>query len=171
MTDFKGVIVASIEPKTLGNFLEGQIHPKFNGDIAFMDRNGTIIYTQNQTFIGKDYFGNEFQSYLKSILKDKDIEFNSIINKALNSESGLEEFNFENSNTTIVYEAVTGPEINNNYEYNNRIGTLFITIPHTLVGDVASLIDNQQITNFSIIALIAAIAMIIAVVLLRWNKI
>ena len=64
-TSFKGVIVASIEPKTLGNFLEGQIHPKFNGDIAFMDRNGTIIYTQNQTFIGKDYFGNEFQSYLK----------------------------------------------------------------------------------------------------------
>ena len=36
-----------------------------------MDRNGTIIYTQNQTFIGQEYFGNEFQSYLKSILKDK----------------------------------------------------------------------------------------------------
>ena len=170
-TSFKGVIVASIEPKILGNFLEGQIHPKFNGDIAFMDRNGTIIYTQNQTFIGKDYFGNEFQSYLKSILKDKDTEFNSIIHKALNSETGLEEFNFENSSTTIVYDAVTGPEINNQYDYDNRIGTLFITIPHTLVGDVASLIDNQQITNFSIIALIAAIAMFMAVVLLRWNKI
>ena len=170
-TSFKGVIVASIEPKILGNFLEGQIHPKFNGDIAFMDRNGTIIYTQNQTFIGKDYFGNEFQSYLKSILKDKDTEFNSIINKALNSETGLEEFNFENSSTTIAYNTVTVPETYNQYDYNNRIGTLFITIPHTLVGDVASLIDNQQITNFSIIALIAAIAMIMAVVLLRWNKI
>ena len=48
---------------------------------------------------------------------------------------------------------------------------MFITIPHTLAGDVASLIDNQQITNFSIIALIAAIAMVIAFVLLRWNKI
>ena len=55
-TAFKGVIVASIEAKTLGNFLEGQIHPEFNGEITFIDRNGTIIYTQNQTYIGKDYF-------------------------------------------------------------------------------------------------------------------
>ena len=66
---------------------------------------------------------------------------------------------------------MASPQINNNYEYDNRIGTLFITIPHTLAGDVASLIDSQQINNFSIIALIAAIAMVIAVVLLRWNKI
>ena len=170
LTDFKGVMVASIAAKTLGDFLEGQIHPKFDGDIAFMDRDGTIIYTQNQTFIGKDYFGNEFQSYLKSILKDKDVQFNSIIKKALNSESGLDEFNFENSSTTIAYDRVTGLKINENGEINSNIGTLFITIPHTLAGDVASLIDNQKITNFSIIALIAAIASAIAIMLLRWNK-
>ena len=170
LTDFKGVIVASIAAKTLGNFLEGQIHPKFNGDIAFMDRDGTIIYTQNQTYIGKNIFGNEFQSYLKSILKDKAAEFNNIINKALSSESGLDEFNFENTSTTIVYEAVTDIRINESDEFDNSIGTLFITIPHTLAGDVASIIDNQKITNFSIIALIAAIASAIAVMLLKWNK-
>jgi signal transduction histidine kinase len=171
LTNFKGVIVASTEPKTLGSFLEGQIHPKFNGDIAFMDRNGTIIYTQNQTYIGKNIFGNEFQSYLKSILKGKAAEFNNIINEALSSESGLNEFNFENTSTTIAYEAVTGLKINETGDFDNSIGTLFITIPHTLAGDVASIIDNQKITNFSIIALIAAIAMVIAFVLLRWNKI
>jgi signal transduction histidine kinase len=171
LTNFKGVIVASVEPKTLGSFLEGQIHPKFNGDIAFMDRNGTIIYTQNQTYIGKNIFGNEFQSYLKSILKGKAAEFNNIINEALSSESGLNEFNFENTSTTIAYEAVTGLKINETGDFDNSIGTLFITIPHTLAGDVASIIDNQKITNFSIIALIAAIAMVIAFVLLRWNKI
>jgi signal transduction histidine kinase len=171
LTNFKGVIVASVEPKTLGSFLEGQIHPKFNGDIAFMDRNGTIIYTQNQTYIGKNIFGNEFQSYLKSILKGKAAEFNNIINEALSSESGLNEFNFENTSTTIAYEAVTGLKINETGDFDNSIGTLFITIPHTLAGDVASIIDNQKITNFSIIALIAAIAMVIAFMLLRWNKI
>jgi signal transduction histidine kinase len=170
LTDFKGVIVASIAAKTLGNFLEGQIHPKFNGDIAFMDRDGIIIYTQNQTYIGKNVFGNEFQSYLKSILKGKAAEFNNIINKALSSESGLDEFNFENTSTTIAYEAVTSIRINESDEFDNSIGTLFITIPHTLAGDVASIIDNQKITNFSIIALIAAIASAIAVMLLKWNK-
>jgi signal transduction histidine kinase len=169
-THFKGVMVASVEAKTLGKFLEAQIHPKFDSDIAFMDRNGTIIYTQNQTFIGKDYFGNEFQSYLKSILKDKDAEFNNIIKKALNSEHGLDEFNFENTSTTIAYDRVTGLKINENGQIINNIGTLFITIPHTLAGDVASLIDNQKIINFSIIALIAAIASAIAIMLLRWNK-
>ncbi|WP_415310200.1 sensor histidine kinase [Candidatus Nitrosocosmicus sp. FF01] len=47
---------------------------------------------------------------------------------------------------------------------------MFITIPHTLASDVASIIDSQRTTNFSIIASIAAIASVIAVVLLRWNK-
>ena len=55
------------------------------------------IYSKSNLYWSKSDFGNEFQSYLKSILKDKDTEFNSIINRALNSESGVEEFNFENS--------------------------------------------------------------------------
>ena len=171
LTSFNGIVVASIEAKTLGNFLEGQIHPKFGGNVGFIDRDGTIIYSQNQTFIGKNYFEEEFQSYLKSVLKDKEEGFNKIINKSLNLDSGIEEFSFENTSTTIAYEAVNGPNvINNNDEYKSRIGTLFITIPHTLASDVASLIDNQQIANFSIIALIAAIATGIAVMLLRWNE-
>jgi signal transduction histidine kinase len=168
---FKGVVVASIETQNLGNFLESEIHPKFNSDIAFMDRNATIIYTQNQTFIGKNYFGNDFQSYIKAILKDKVSEFNTIINKSLLLKSGLDEFNFENTSTTIAYEAVEGPDINVNGESDNRIGTLFITVPHTLVGDVASLIDNQTITNFSIIGIIVGISTIISLLLLRWNSV
>jgi signal transduction histidine kinase len=169
-TSFKGVIVASIAAKTLGNYLEGQVHPKFNGDIAFVDRNGTIIYTQNQTYIGKNFFENEFQSYLESVLKGKSAEFNNIISKALDSESGLSEFNFENTSTTIAYDGVAGLKINENGQLNNNIGTLFITIPHTLAGEVASLIDNQQITNFFIIAVIAVIASALAIMLLRWNN-
>jgi signal transduction histidine kinase len=170
-TSFNGVVVASIEAKTLGNFLEEQVHPKFGGGVGFIDRDGAIIYSQNQTFIGKNYFGEEFQSYLKSVLKDREEGFNKIINKSLNSESGLDEFNFENTSTTIAYEAVTGPSINNNDEHQNRIGTLFITIPHTLAADVGSLIDNQKITNFLTIVLIAAIVTALVILLLRWNKI
>ena len=62
---FKGVVVASIAAKTLGNFLESQMHPKFNGELGFVDRDGTIIYSDNQTFIGKNYFGEEFQSFMR----------------------------------------------------------------------------------------------------------
>ena len=64
---FKGVVVASITAKTLGRFLESQLHPKFNGEIGFLDRDGPIIYSPNQTFIGKDYFGPEFQTFHENL--------------------------------------------------------------------------------------------------------
>jgi len=174
---FKGVVVSAIAAEKLGNFLKSQIHPKFTGDIGFIDRNGTIINTSNRSFIGKNYFGDEFQSYLKSILKDKEEGFNNIINRAFVSESGVEQFHFENTSTTVAYEAVFTPKFsslyninNNNNNNNNRIGTLFITVPNTLAEDVISLINNQKITNFSIIVIIIAIATIAALVLLRWNR-
>ena len=101
--------MASIAAKTLGSFLESQLHPKFNGEIGFLDRDGTIIYSPNQTFIGKDYFGAEFQSFMKTSLKDNAERFNNIIRKALVAESGVDEFSFENSTTTIAYQAVIVP--------------------------------------------------------------
>ena len=42
-SSFNGVIVASIAAKSFGNFLESQIHPKFDGNIGFIDRNNTTI--------------------------------------------------------------------------------------------------------------------------------
>ena len=168
-SSFKGVVVAAISAKKFGNFLEEQKHLKFNGDISFLDRNGTIIHTGNKTYIGKNYFGNDFQSYLKSALKGQEEEFNKIINKSFLSQSGVEQFNFENTNTTIAYESVWGPRISNN-DYNYRIGTLFITVPNTLAEDVTSLVKNQTFTNFTIIGIIVAISMLTAILLLRWNK-
>ena len=167
-TSFKGVVVASIAAKTLGNFLESQLHPKFNGEIGFLDRDGTIIYSPNQTFIGKDYFGPEFQSFMKTSLKDNEERFNNIIHKALATESGVDEFSFENSTTTIAYQAVLVP---GSQGQENRIGTLFITVPHTLAGDVIGLINAQNLVNFTIILGIASIAIIVTIILLRWNQI
>ena len=135
--------MASIAAKTLGSFLESQLHPKFNGEIGFLDRDGTIIYSPNQTFIGKDYFGAEFQSFMKTSLKDNEERFNNIIRKALAAESGVDEFSFENSTTTIAYQAVIVP---GSQGQENRIGTLFITVPHTLAGDVIGLINTQNIS-------------------------
>ena len=165
---FKGVVVASIAAKTLGSFLESQVHPKFNGEIGFIDRDGTIIYSSNQTFIGKDYFGEEFQSFIKTSLKGNEEGFNNIIRKAITAESGVDEFNFENSTTTIAYQAVTIPS---SQGQNNRIGTLFITVPHTLAGDVIGLINTQNLVSFAIIFAIAFISIIVAIILLRWNRI
>ena len=165
---FKGVVVASIAAKTLGSFLESQLHPKFNGEIGFLDRDGTIIYSPNQTFIGKDYFGAEFQSFMKTSLKDNEEKFNNIIRKALVAESGVDEFSFENSTTTIAYQSVIVP---GSPGQENRIGTLFITVPHTLAADVTSLITTQNLVNFAIIFAIVSVSIIVAIILIRWNRI
>ena len=48
---FKGVVVASIAAKTLGSFLESQLHPKFNGEIGFLDRDWDHnIFTQSNLY-------------------------------------------------------------------------------------------------------------------------
>ena len=74
-----------------------------------------------------------------------------------------------NTNTTIAYDGIVGLKFNENGQSSNHIDTIFITIPHILAGDVASLIDNQQITNFFIIFVIAIIATVVAIMLLQWN--
>ena len=105
---------------------------------------------------------------MKTSLKDNEERFNNIIRKALGAESGVDEFNFENSTTTIAYQAVIVP---GSQGQENRIGTLFITVPHTLAGDVIGLINTQNLVNFAIIFAIASISIIVAIILLRWNRV
>jgi signal transduction histidine kinase len=166
----EGVVFASVETKMLGRFLEDQIHPKFPGDVTFVDRNGTILYTQNQTLIGEGIFGKEFQKTVNLILKDKAVEFNSIIRNAMNSYSGLDEFAFGNNVTTIAYDPVVTvgkKDVDTPY----RIGTVFIAAPHTLAEDVVSYINLQNSLAFIIIAIIVAISFVSAILLLKWNRV
>jgi signal transduction histidine kinase len=101
-------------------------------------------------------------------MKDREEDFNSIINHALISKNGVQDFAFGQNTTTIAYQAVN---ILTNEGENNRIGTLFITFPHTLAIDVVTLIDSLIIVNFSIIFVIASISLIVSITLLRWNRI
>ena len=77
--------------------------------------------------------------------------------KTLVAESGVDEFSFENSTTTIAYQSVIVP---GSPGQENRIGTLFITVPHTLAADVTSLITTQNLVNFAIIFAIVSISII-----------
>lgn len=165
---FEGAIVASIETKMLGKYLEGQIHPNFSGEVTFVDRNGTILYTKNQTVIGEKISDQGFQKTVQAVLKNKTNEFNTIILKAMHTESGMNEFQLENNLTTIAYNSVSvaeGSEINS----SNRIGTLFITAPHTLAEDVTSLINVYSFVSLFTISVIVAISFIVAILLLKWN--
>ena len=88
--------------------------------------------------------------------------------KLFAAESGVDEFKLLEFSTTIAYQGVMVP---GSQGQENRIGTLFITVPHTLAGDVIGLIITQNLVSFAIIFSIASISVIVTIILLRWNRI
>ena len=162
-TIFKGVIVAAIRTDTLGNFVKNQIPPGFESNIGLVDKNGIILYTTNQTYIGKDYFGEEFQSSLSAILSPKELgDINNILQRSLQGSPGTEDITIAGQTTTIAYRPVmiTG----------EHFLTLYITSPHQLTGSVNLAIDQQRYFNLVIIGSIGALAVGIACLILTWNR-
>ena len=162
-TVFKGVIVAGIRTDTLGNFVKNQIPPGFESNIGLVDKNGIILYTTNQTYIGKNYFGEEFQSSLSAILSPNELgDLNNILQRSLQGSPGTEDITIAGQTTTIAYRPVM---IN-----GEHLLTLYITSPHQLTGSVNLVIDQQRYFNLVIIGSIGALAVGIACLILTWNR-
>src|ERR687895_220402 len=162
-TVFKGVIVAAIRTDTLGNFVKNQIPPDFESNIGLVDKNGIILYTTNQTYIGKNYFGGEFQPTLSVLLSPNELAaLNDVIKRSLQGSPGTEDITLTGQTTTIAYRPVmiTG----------EHLLTLYTTSPHQLTGSVNLAIDQQRYFNLVIIGSIGALAVGIAFLILTWNK-
>jgi hypothetical protein len=162
-TVFKGVIVAGIRTDMLGNFVKNQIPLGFESNVGLVDKNGIILYTSNQTYIGKDYFGGEFQSTLSGLLSPNDlVALNDIVRRSLQGNPGTQDITAGGQTTTIAYAPVT---IN-----GEHLLTLYITSPHQLTGNVSLLIDQQRTFNIILVVVIAAVAAGIAFLVLMSNK-
>src|SRR5918994_6285033 len=72
---FEGVIVAALRATDIGKFLQAELLKEFPNTAGLIDRNGVILYSQNQSYIGKNYFGNEFQSIIPAAIRN---DFNAI---------------------------------------------------------------------------------------------
>ena len=163
LTDFRGVVVAGIRTDILGNFIKNQIPPGFESNVGLVDKNSIILYTTNQTFIGKNYFGAEFQSTLTDLLLPNEVDaLNEIINRSLQGSPGTEDITARGQPTTIAYTPIT---IN-----GEHLMTLYITSPHLLTGNVSSLIDQQRNFNIVTIVVISAVAAGITFLILMSNK-
>src|SRR5687767_7181787 len=82
---FEGVIVAAFRATDIGKFLQTELLEEFPNTAGLMDKNGVILYSQNQSYIGKNYFGNEFQSILPIAIRN---DFNAIIERSLEGRTG-----------------------------------------------------------------------------------
>ena len=156
---FKGVVVAGIDIRTLGKFLQNEISPEFASNVGLMDKNGVILYARNQSLIGKDYLGKDFQSVIPSEIKE---QYNAILKRSLENKANAEDVTIDNEMTTISYQPVL-------IEGKN-LWTLFISSPHNLASNVGSVIEQQKNFSTLMVIIIGAIAVGIAFLILSWNR-
>ena len=156
---FEGVIVAAINVSTLGKFLQNEISPEYISNVGLMDKNGIILYARNQSLIGKDYLGKEFQSLIPSEIKE---QYNAILGRSLQGKANAEQITFDGEMTTISYQPVLIE--------GKHLWTLFISSPHKLASNVGDLIEQQKNFSTLMVIIIGAIAVGIAFLILSWNR-
>jgi len=161
---FKGVVVTGVNVYTLGNLLKNQLFPQFNSTIGLLDRNGIILYTNPQQYVGDYIFGNKFQSVLSSLLRPPEsiTLLNNLIRTSLQGSTGAGDILANGKMSTIAYEPVL---VKGQYFL-----TLYISAQHNLATDVTALINQQQYFTMLIIAIIGAVGIIIAFLVFSWNK-
>src|SRR5918992_2619064 len=157
---FEGVIVAALRATDIGKFLQAELLKEFPNTAGLIDRNGVILYSQNQSYIGENYFGNEFQSIIPIEIRN---DFNAIIERSLEGNVGLEDFTIEQGNTTTV---AYNPVIVN----GDHIWTLYIVSPHQLAENVYGLINKESVLSIIIIGIIIAIAGALFFIIMSWNR-
>ena len=157
---FEGVIVAALRATDIGKFLQAELLKEFPNTAGLIDRNGVILYSQNQSYIGKNYFGNEFQSIIPIGIRN---DFNAIMESSLEGDVGLEDFTIEQGNTsTVAYNPVV---VN-----GDHIWTLYIVSPHQLAENVYGLINKESVLSIIIIGIIIAIAGALFFIIMSWNR-
>ena len=157
--EFSGVVAAAIRLEVLGKYLESQLAPDFENNIGMMDRKGIILYASNATLIGKDAFGDEFQSLVPADLKT---DFNGFLRRSLAGGAGAEDITYRGQTGTLAYQTVAVDD--------QDFGVIYVTQQHNFASDVLALIDQQRNFSTALIISIGAIAIGIAVVVLMWNR-
>jgi signal transduction histidine kinase len=156
---FNGVIVSAIDVKELGQFLQSQLSPKFGSTFGMTDRNGTILYSSNTTYIGMNAFGDKFQAIIPAEIRDS---FNSFLRDSLSGSAGSGEITNRGNTSTIAYQPVSFS--------GDQFAVVYIVVPHKFEGTVGPLIDQQRNFNLIVIASIGAVAVSIAYLILVWNR-
>ncbi|CAN5351591.1 hypothetical protein BH18THE2_BH18THE2_10730 [soil metagenome] len=157
---FEGVIIAALRAADIGKFLQAELLKEFPNTAGLIDKNGVILYSQNQSYIGKNYFGDEFQTIIPVTMRN---DFNAIIERSLEGKTGLEDISIEQGNaSTIAY----NPVIVN----GDHIWTLYIISPHKLAENVYNLVNKESVLSIIIVGIIAAIAGALFFIITSWNR-
>ena len=166
---FKGVVVASMNLKSLGNSITKQLPPDTQSAVSLMDRDGTILYTQNDALLGKNYFSEEVQNLLfpTYLPREEQDSFNRIMRDSIAGNSGIGEYSSSGVPMILAYNPVM---------FERGIGSgqhamsLHLSLPKAFATDIALLIEQQRNLSAIVPAVIGAVAVSIALIVIRWNS-
>jgi signal transduction histidine kinase len=157
---FEGVVVAGMEVKTFGQFVQKQLSPDYRSNVGLVDRDGVVLYSSSSPQnVGKNIFGPELQSAIPADIKEP---FNEFIQDSLNGNSGSGDFTTQGRISTVAYGPVN--------VLGSDFALLYIVTPHELAGSAAALIDQQSTLNLVTIGLVGVVAAGLASAVAIWNK-
>jgi signal transduction histidine kinase len=157
---FNGIVASAIDLDQFGQVLQAQLSTKYVSTLGLIDRNGMILYSStNDTYIGKDVFGDEFQSVIPREIRTS---FNSFLQKSLQGSAGSGDISLQGNTSTIAYQPVSFS--------GDNFAVVYIVAPHNIQGAVGALIDQQRNFNLIVIGSIGAVAVGIAFLILNWNR-
>jgi signal transduction histidine kinase len=162
--DFLGIVAATIRPQGLASFVESQIPSDFDGTAGMIDKQGTIVYSEDKSLIGKNVFDGNTQSLFASAFElDKDaVDYGEILEKSLGGQHGSMTLPMSGLENSYAYSPV--------YIGDRLFGSLHVTTPQTLDTNVALLVQQQKNVSMLMILIVGAAAIGIAAAVLMWNK-
>jgi signal transduction histidine kinase len=161
---FQGVAVTALLIDSLGQLLKSQLFPDLRSDIGLLDSNGTILYANDQSYIGKNIFEKDSRLIMASAFHSDSDPINKVLKSSLQSGScSHTDIKSEGGRTSTLTCAL----VNIN---GKHFLTLFIIAPHNLSANVSTAIDEQRYFSIFIIATIAAVAIGISFIIFKWNS-
>jgi signal transduction histidine kinase len=168
---FRGVIVASMNLMSLGNSVTQQLPPNSKGiAVSLMDRDGTILYSQNDALLGKNYFSNGVQTLLFTTYLpfDQKDTFNAIMLDSIAGNSGTGEYSLSSGVPFIL--AYNPVMFDLGMGHRQHAMSLHLTLPKAFESDIVLLIDQQRYLSTIVPAIIGAVAVALSLMIVRWNS-
>jgi signal transduction histidine kinase len=163
---FHGVVAAGIPFDKLNDSLREDLFPKYQSRVAIIDRNGTVLSSEDAKRIGLSVFSDEYKSILTPILAPGELQsLNDFFKRSVNGEPASVELTFSGKKAIFV-----GYPVFTDSDHQHHFGTITVRTYYTLAQNVEQALEEQR--NFSLIVptIIGSVAAAIAILVLSWNK-
>ncbi|MDA4130979.1 MAG: ATP-binding protein [Thaumarchaeota archaeon] len=167
ITAFDGILTASISVSSLGRYVQDQLASHFQSSMGIIDPTGVILYSANETLVGTNVFGAQFQRLLPDALKQP---FDTMLNQSLKGITGFQDFTYNGVSGGLAYQPVLVKINDKNHTAPQEFAILYISAPDLLAEAQASQINLLgQVTYITVLG-IGASSLAACLVVIRWNK-